>query len=44
MSLLHLGKGSQFPPLKEGVLRIYSMVFCPYALRVRLVLEAKNIP
>ena len=35
--------GSEFPPLKPGILRLYSMRFCPYSQRVRLVLEAKNI-
>lgn len=35
--------GSEFPPLKPGVLRLYSMRFCPYSQRVRLVLEAKGI-
>ena len=43
MSLKHLGPGSQNPPLTKGKLRIYSMVFCPYAQRVRLVLAAKKI-
>jgi len=45
MSNLHLGKGSQIPKFPEdGKLRLYSMRFCPYAQRVHLVLEAKNIP
>jgi glutathione S-transferase len=35
--------GSIFPPLKKGLLRLYSMRFCPYSQRVRLVLNAKNI-
>jgi glutathione S-transferase len=35
--------GSEFPPLKPGLLRIYSMRFCPWAERTRLVLEHKNI-
>lgn len=35
--------GSEFPPLTKGILRLYSMRFCPYSQRVRLVLEAKNI-
>lgn len=40
----HLTTGSPCPPLEPGVLRIYSMKFCPYAERTRLVLYAKNIP
>ena len=32
------------PPMKEGTLRLYSMVYCPYAQRARLVLAAKGIP
>jgi hypothetical protein len=44
MSSIHLGEDSEFPPLSKGKLRLYSMVFCPYALRARLVLAAKNIP
>lgn len=35
--------GSEFPPLKPGVPRLYSMRFCPYSQRVRLVLAAKKI-
>ncbi|CRL00065.1 CLUMA_CG013351, isoform A [Clunio marinus] len=45
MSNIHLGKGSQPPTFPEdGKLRLYSMRFCPFAQRVHLVLEAKNIP
>jgi glutathione S-transferase len=44
MSLKHLGADSKMPPLTKGKLRIYSMVFCPYAQRARLVAEHKNIP
>ena len=44
MSLKHLKVGSEMPPLTKGTLRLYSMVFCPYAQRARLVLAAKNIP
>ncbi|XP_072049272.1 glutathione S-transferase omega-1-like [Amphiura filiformis] len=40
----HLTKGDPCPPLASGTLRIYSMKFCPYADRTRLVLHAKNIP
>merc|ERR1711963_939790 len=37
-------KGSAFPPLTKGKLRLYSMRFCPYGQRTRLVLAHKNIP
>lgn len=36
--------GSQEPPRVEGLLRLYSMKFCPFAQRARLVLNAKGIP
>ena len=35
--------GSVCPPLTPGVLRLYSMRFCPYAQRTRLVLLHKKI-
>nr|XP_021495906.1 glutathione S-transferase omega-2 [Meriones unguiculatus] len=39
-----LGRGSCPPgPVPEGVIRIYSMRFCPYSHRARLVLKAKGI-
>ncbi|XP_075072294.1 glutathione S-transferase omega-1-like isoform X2 [Mixophyes fleayi] len=39
-----LGKGSDVPgPVPEGFIRLYSMRFCPYAQRPRLVLLAKGI-
>uniref|UniRef100_A0A8C5Q362 Glutathione S-transferase omega n=1 Tax=Leptobrachium leishanense TaxID=445787 RepID=A0A8C5Q362_9ANUR len=39
-----LGKGSPAPgPVPEGSIRLYSMRFCPYAQRARLVLLAKDI-
>nr|AJE61312.1 glutathione S-transeferase [Dendroctonus armandi] len=44
MSSKHLAKGSEEPARKEGLLRLYSMQFCPYAQRTRLVLKAKGIP
>ncbi len=36
--------GSILPIIKNDVLRLYSMRFCPYSQRVRLILAAKNIP
>lgn len=30
-------------PVPEGLVRVYSMRFCPFAERTRLVLEAKGI-
>lgn len=37
--------GSERPIFPEdGVLRLFSMRFCPYAQRAHLILEAKNIP
>ncbi|XP_006135447.2 glutathione S-transferase omega-1 [Pelodiscus sinensis] len=39
-----LGKGSPAPgPVPEGLIRLYSMRFCPFAERTRLVLKAKGI-
>ncbi len=40
---LSYATGSTFPP-HSGPLRLYSMRFCPYSQRVRLVLAAKNVP
>lgn len=41
----HFGKGSSQPSVpNDGKLRLYSMRFCPFAHRVHLVLNAKNIP
>lgn len=36
--------GSTQPPKVEGKLRLYSMEYCPYAHRARLVLLAKGVP
>ncbi|XP_011315084.1 pyrimidodiazepine synthase [Fopius arisanus] len=44
MNSSHLTKGSEVPPFQSGKLRLYSMRFCPYAQRVHLVLDQKNIP
>ncbi|KAF7268968.1 pyrimidodiazepine synthase-like [Rhynchophorus ferrugineus] len=44
MSSKHLSTGSVEPPRQEGLIRLFSMQFCPYAQRVRLVLKAKGIP
>ncbi|CAN9499722.1 unnamed protein product [Ophioblennius macclurei] len=39
-----LAKGSAAPgPVEKGKIRIYSMRFCPFAQRTRLVLNAKGI-
>ncbi|KAI4470696.1 glutathione s-transferase n-terminal domain [Holotrichia oblita] len=35
--------GSEQPPKIENKLRLYSMEYCPYAHRVRLVLRTKNL-
>jgi len=43
-STKHLTVGSKAPPLEKGKLRLYSMRFCPYAQRIHLVLDAKQIP
>nr|ADC35418.1 glutathione S-transferase [Pinctada fucata] len=44
MSVKHLPKGSPFPPLTPGMMRMYNMQFCPFAQRTKLVLEYKEIP
>ncbi|XP_017026289.1 pyrimidodiazepine synthase isoform X1 [Drosophila kikkawai] len=41
----HLTTGSPKPVFPDdGILKLYSMRFCPYAHRVHLVLDAKKIP
>ncbi|XP_068955002.1 glutathione S-transferase omega-1-like [Petaurus breviceps papuanus] len=43
-SLRSLRKGSPQPgPVPQGVIRVYSMRFCPFSERTRLVLKAKGI-
>ncbi|XP_030570779.1 pyrimidodiazepine synthase isoform X2 [Drosophila novamexicana] len=43
--LKHFKKGSAKPELPEdGLLRLYCMHFCPFSQRVRLPLDAKQIP
>ncbi|KZC08264.1 PREDICTED: pyrimidodiazepine synthase-like [Dufourea novaeangliae] len=44
MSSKHLAAGSVAQPIVPGKIRLYSMRFCPYAQRIHLVLDAKNIP
>ncbi|KAG7189805.1 hypothetical protein KM043_017465 [Ampulex compressa] len=44
MSTKHLSVGSVAPPVVPGKIRLYSMRFCPYAQRIHLVLDAKQIP
>lgn len=41
--MTHLSRGSEKPASKTDGLRLYSMRFCPYAERARLVLAAKGI-
>ncbi|XP_067909304.1 glutathione S-transferase omega-1-like [Heterodontus francisci] len=44
MSGRALAKGSPAPgPVAAGMIRLYSMKFCPFAHRTRLVLEAKGL-
>lgn len=39
----HCSKGSEKPAFEKDCLRLYSMRFCPFAQRVRLVLAAKGV-
>lgn len=40
-----ISAGSTKPVLPDdGIYRLYSMRFCPYAARIHLILDAKNIP
>uniref|UniRef100_T1IUU7 Glutathione transferase n=1 Tax=Strigamia maritima TaxID=126957 RepID=T1IUU7_STRMM len=43
MSEKSLSKGSECPALEKDKIRLYSMRFCPYVKRVRLVLAEKNV-
>nr|XP_022905441.1 pyrimidodiazepine synthase-like isoform X1 [Onthophagus taurus] len=43
MGTVHLAKGSLLPPKDPNKLRLYSMKFCPFVQRARLVLLAKNL-
>jgi len=42
-TLKTFAEGSELPPTTPGKLRLYSMRFCPYAQRTRLVLAYKGI-
>ncbi|XP_060067079.1 glutathione S-transferase omega-1-like [Ylistrum balloti] len=42
-TLKSYAKGTEMPALTPGKLRLYSMRFCPFAQRTRLVLAHKNI-
>jgi len=44
MSDLHLSAGAAMPAVQPNLLRCYSMRYCPYAQRARLVLAYKNVP
>ncbi|KZC12100.1 PREDICTED: pyrimidodiazepine synthase-like [Dufourea novaeangliae] len=44
MSSVHLGAGSEKPAEVKGQARLYSMKFCPFAHRIRLILSYKKIP
>ncbi|PAA82959.1 hypothetical protein BOX15_Mlig029378g2, partial [Macrostomum lignano] len=40
----HLESGEPEPQLKPNLLTLYSMRFCPFAQRTRLVLQHKQLP
>lgn len=40
----HLRTGSEKPADVKGQVRLYSMKFCPYSHRIRLILSLKKIP
>lgn len=44
MSDEHLGAGSEQPAIVKGQARLYSMKYCPFAHRIRLILAYKKIP
>jgi len=44
MTQKHFTSGSHYPELAADKLRVYSMRFCPYAQRTRLVLDYLQIP
>ncbi|XP_033626468.1 pyrimidodiazepine synthase-like [Asterias rubens] len=43
MSQKHLQSGDSLPPLTEGAMHLFSMRYCPYAQRSRLVLSIKGL-
>ncbi|XP_022092163.1 pyrimidodiazepine synthase-like isoform X2 [Acanthaster planci] len=43
MSEKHLEAGQPLPPLKDGSVRLFSMKYCTFSQRSRLVLKAKGI-
>lgn len=44
MSEKHLQKGDAFPKKTDDKFRLYSMHYCPYAQRARIILQVKNVP